>query len=63
MFFPAVYKWQRGESMPTLDNIVELASVLEVDLEDLVQTKEMDDVARFSIILGVYCFTPQGGLS
>ena len=49
--------------MPTLDNIVELASILEVDLEDLVQTKEMDDVARFSIKLGVYCFTPQGGLS
>ncbi len=31
----AVYKWQRGDAMPTLDNIVVLASVFGVTVEDI----------------------------
>lgn len=32
----AIYKWQRGLSMPTLDNIVVLAAVFGVALDDII---------------------------
>lgn len=31
----AIYKWQRGDALPTLDNIVALASVLGVTVEEI----------------------------
>ena len=31
----AIYKWQRGAAMPTLDNLVALAFVLGVTVEDI----------------------------
>lgn len=31
----AIYKWQRGESLPTLDNIVTLSTILNVKIEDI----------------------------
>ena len=31
----AIYKWQRGDPMPTLDNIVALAFVFGVTVEDI----------------------------
>ena len=31
----AVYKWQHGESLPTVDNLVALARLLHVHIEDL----------------------------
>ena len=31
----AIYKWQRGDALPTLDNIVVLAFVLGVSVEDI----------------------------
>ena len=30
----AIYKWQRGESLPTLDNMAVLACILGVSIED-----------------------------
>ena len=36
----AIYKWQRGQSLPTVDNLYALGSLLEVSMDDiLVQTK------------------------
>jgi len=32
----AIYKWQRGEALPTLDNIVVLAEVLGVPIDNIV---------------------------
>ena len=32
----AIYKWQRGQAMPTLDNLVVLAAVLGVGLDDII---------------------------
>ena len=32
----AIYKWQRGQAMPTLDNIVVLAAVLGVGIDDII---------------------------
>lgn len=31
----AIYKWKRGECLPTIDNLVILASVLNVSIEDI----------------------------
>lgn len=30
-----IYKWFRGQNMPSLDNIVELANLLNVSIDDL----------------------------
>ena len=32
----AIFKWQRGESLPTLDNLVVLAEVLGTTLDEIV---------------------------
>lgn len=32
----AIYKWQRGSAMPTLDNIVVLAAVFGVAIDDII---------------------------
>ena len=32
----AIYKWQRGEALPTLDNITILARILNVRIEDII---------------------------
>ena len=32
----AIYRWQRGEAMPTLDNLVVLAAVFGVALDDII---------------------------
>ena len=34
----AVCKWQRGDTMPSIDNLVILASVFNVSLDDIVVT-------------------------
>ncbi|RKM55264.1 XRE family transcriptional regulator [Butyrivibrio sp. X503] len=32
----AIYKWQRGTAMPTIDNLVVLAAVFEVSIDDII---------------------------
>ena len=32
----AIYKWQRGTALPTVDNIVILAAVLGVGIDDII---------------------------
>ena len=40
----AIYKWQRGETLPTVENLAALAHILEVDMEDILVAKfRMDD--------------------
>ena len=31
----AIYKWQHGISLPTVDNLVALASILDVSMEEI----------------------------
>ena len=31
----AIYKWQRGETLPTLENLAALAYILGVNIEDI----------------------------
>ena len=35
----AIYKWFRGDTLPTLDNMVILSSVLNVSLNDMIITR------------------------
>jgi len=35
----AIYKWQRGETLPTLENLVALAFILDVDIGDILVAK------------------------
>ncbi|MCQ2526382.1 MAG: helix-turn-helix domain-containing protein [Lachnospiraceae bacterium] len=32
----AIYKWQHGTAIPTIDNLIILASVLDVTIDDLI---------------------------
>ena len=32
----AIYKWQRGKAMPTIDNLVVLAAVLKVPVDEII---------------------------
>lgn len=36
----AIYKWQNGTALPTVDNLVVLASVLKVRIDDLLIIKK-----------------------
>jgi transcriptional regulator with XRE-family HTH domain len=35
----AIYKWQHGTAMPTLDNLVVLAAVFGVTMDDIIVTE------------------------
>lgn len=39
----AIYKWQRSESMPTLDNLVILAGLFGTTIDDIVVNKEIEE--------------------
>ncbi len=43
----AIYKWQQGTALPTLDNLLVLATVLQVRMEDIlvVNTTNMQGCA------------------
>ena len=36
----ALYKWQRGEAMPTLDNMIVLAAVFNVTVDEILVLQE-----------------------
>ena len=40
----AIYKWQQGMTLPTVDNLMVLAMVLEVHMEDILVVEGGDDV-------------------
>lgn len=42
----AIYKWQHGTSLPTVDNLIVLAAVFEVSIEDILS---VDTIALMSI--------------
>ena len=35
----AIYKWQRGETLPTVENLAALAFILDVSVEDILAVK------------------------
>lgn len=34
----AIYKWQHGETLPTIDNLVALSAILEVPISEILVT-------------------------
>ena len=46
----AIYKWQHGTALPTIDNLVVLAAILQVQIDDILVTDE--DRAVESEMLG-----------
>ena len=42
----AIYKWQQGVALPTIDNLVVLAAVLQVRIDDILVT---DKAAQIQI--------------
>ena len=45
----AIFKWQRGECLPTVDNLVVLSKVFETSLDDIVQREERGDEPLFPL--------------
>ena len=46
----AIYKWQRGESMPTIDNLYALSVLFETSIDDIIRgSKEEADEASFGV--------------
>jgi transcriptional regulator with XRE-family HTH domain len=43
----AVYKWQHGTAMPTIDNLVVLAAVFEVTMDEIIVI-DTNEKARIS---------------
>ena len=40
----AIYKWQHGTAMPTIDNLVVLAAVLDVTIDEILVVQREDKV-------------------
>ena len=43
----AIYKWQHGKAMPTIDNLVALAMIFGVTMDDIIVV-DTDSVAQIS---------------
>ena len=42
----AIYKWQRGDCLPTLDNLVVLSSIFGVFIDDIIVVENTDFDAK-----------------
>ncbi|MBE5826143.1 MAG: helix-turn-helix transcriptional regulator [Butyrivibrio sp.] len=36
----AIFKWQRGDSVPTIDNLIILSVIFETPIDDIIQKEE-----------------------
>lgn len=43
----AIYKWQHGTAMPTIDNLVVLAAVLNVTIDEILVVQR-EDIVQFA---------------
>ena len=60
----AIYKWQKGMAMPTVDNLIILAAIFGVTVDDIIAVNICSTVgiARlFYILYGVRHLRPQRG--
>ena len=44
----AIYKWQHGTALPTIDNLVILAVVFQVPIDRILILREADENLKFS---------------
>lgn len=42
----AIYKWQRGESIPSIDNLAVLSAVLDVKIDDIIIYKKPEETDK-----------------
>ena len=42
-----IYKWQHGTAMPTIDNLVVLAAVLDVTIDEILVVQR-EDIVQFA---------------
>jgi transcriptional regulator with XRE-family HTH domain len=49
----AVYKWQRGDSLPTVDNLYALSKLLDTPIENILVPYMKEDESLPSVILGI----------
>lgn len=40
----AIYKWQQGLALPTIDNLVALAALLGVTIDDIIVTDKQNQI-------------------
>lgn len=40
--YNAVYRWERGEALPSIDNLVNLADVLNTTINKIIMTDEVE---------------------
>ena len=53
----AVYKWQRGDSLPTVDNLYALSVLFETSVDSiLIGDREEDEDPSLSVSLCMYSF-------
>ena len=48
----AIYKWQHGECLPTVDNLLALARLLKVSMEDLL-VYEDQEISHFWMVFSL----------
>ena len=54
----AIYKWQKGECLPSIDNLVILAAVLEVSIDEIIvadddSSGDGENQLNSSVIIGI----------
>lgn len=40
--FQAVYRWQKGDALPTISNLFILGQILDIDVDDILVAKEKE---------------------
>ena len=56
----AIYKWQHGECLPTVDNLLALARLLGVSMEDLLVYEDQGVshfLGRFRMLMRLFIFS------
>lgn len=55
----AIYKWQRGQSLPTVDNLYALGALLEVTMDEiLVQARPKLNIVKYEQQADAACCSP-----
>lgn len=50
----AIYKWQRGDSLPTIDNLYALSVLFETSVDDILRgSKGEDDSPSLPVCVGI----------
>ncbi len=45
-----IFKWQRGECLPTIDNLIVLSTVFETPMDDIIQVEGRGDEPLLPVI-------------